>query len=118
MASLEVPSLLYKKLRKTDAGEGLAHTTSGFTLISPIRDYFPDPTHEPGRRTTVEVVLLNDDADGLSFVGKGAADVQLQGKGPETYLSKINALKALMNEGDLLLIEPSLERERFLRLLG
>lgn len=112
MASPDVPSLLYKKIRKTDAGEGRAHTTSGVTLIRPIRGFFPDPTLEPGRRTTVDVILLNEDAGGLTFVGSGQAVVQLQGTGPETYLSEINSLKRLMNEGDLLLIEPSPERER------
>ncbi|MGV3580210.1 HNH endonuclease [Brevundimonas sp.] len=111
MAKATISPLLFKRLGPTDTGKGNAHT-SGPTLTKPIRGYFPDPAKEPGRRTSIEVVLINDDASGVTLVGRGEATVQIQGDPPETYLSDINALRHLMEKDDLLLIEPSLEQER------
>lgn len=111
MANVIVPPLLFKRLGQTDTGKGNAHT-SGPTLTTPIRAYFPDPSKAPGRRTSIEVVLINDDAYGVTEVGGGIATVQIQGIPPETYLSDINTLRQLMEADDLLLIEPSPQRER------
>ena len=106
---------LFKRLTLTDANKGNAHT-SGPTLTKPIRGYFPDPSGEQGRRTAVEVILINDDAAGIVMVSSGPAVVQIQGSPAETYLSEVQPLRKFMQENDLLLIEPSVSSSRSFRI--
>lgn len=106
---------LFKRLTLTDANRGNAHT-SGPTLTKPIRGYFPDPSGEPRRRTDIEVILINDDAAGTVMVWAGPAVIQIQGAPAETYLSEVQPLRRLMQEDDLLLIEPSVSNPRRFRI--
>lgn len=98
---------LFKKLTKTDVGEGRAKI-SGPTLLEDIRDFFPRPTAARDRRS-IFVTLVDETASGLEILrSRAPALVQLQGEAPETILSDIGTLRSRCRTGDILLLEPSL----------
>ena len=104
---------LFKRLTRTDANEGKAKV-SGPTLLVDIRDFFPRPSGSKDH-VPVRVILVDDAGDVPEILGEMPATIQAQGKPMETMLSDINILRDRCRSGDILTLEPSMDRTDLFR---